>query len=84
GPDIAPPVSGVQTPPGAPNSYDESLGPAPYIGQPGNPMPIGPPPPGPDVIPGPVAPTPAPAGPPPAPAGPPLAAEVSAPAGPGQ
>jgi len=66
GPDIAPVQSNLQTPPGYQNAYDEQpLGPAPYIGLPGNPAPIAPPPPGPNVIPGPVAPVPAP-GPPPA------------------
>jgi phospholipid/cholesterol/gamma-HCH transport system substrate-binding protein len=85
GPDIAPVQSTLQTPPGYPNAYNEEPGPAPFIGVPGNPAPIQPPPPGPNVIPGPVAPTPAP-GPSPlsgqAPAGPPLPAEAaSAPAG---
>jgi phospholipid/cholesterol/gamma-HCH transport system substrate-binding protein len=80
--------SNLQTPPGYPNAYNEEPGPLPYIGQPGHPGPIPPPPPGPEVIPGPVAPTPAPvSGPPPgpAPAGPPLPAEAaSVPAGGGQ
>jgi phospholipid/cholesterol/gamma-HCH transport system substrate-binding protein len=61
GPDIAPVQSNLQTPPGYQNAYDEQpLGPAPYIGLPGNPAPIPPPAPAPGVIPGPVAPTPAP------------------------
>jgi len=82
GPDIAPVQSNLQTPPGYQNAYDEQpLGPAPYIGLPGNPAPIAPPPPGPNVIPGPVAPVPVP-GPPPAAAPGLLPAEAaSAPAG---
>jgi phospholipid/cholesterol/gamma-HCH transport system substrate-binding protein len=88
GPDIAPVQSNLQTPPGYPNAYNEEAGPAPFIGVPGKPAPIAPPPPGPNVIPGPVAPTPA-AGPSPlsgqAPPGPALPAEAaSAPAGGGQ
>ncbi|HYY00005.1 MAG TPA: MCE family protein [Mycobacterium sp.] len=88
GPDIAPVQSQYQTPPGYQNAYDEQpLGPAPYIGLPGNPAPIQPPPPAPGVIPGPVAPTPAP-GPSPlagqAPAGPPLPAEAASAPGGGQ
>jgi phospholipid/cholesterol/gamma-HCH transport system substrate-binding protein len=79
GPDIAPVQSNYQTPPGYPNAYNEEPGPAPFIGVPGNPAPVAPPPPGPEVIPGPVAPTPAP-GPSPlagqVPAGPVLPAEA--------
>ncbi|SRX92671.1 Mce-family protein Mce1D [Mycobacterium tuberculosis H37Rv] [Mycobacterium shimoidei] len=87
GPDIEPVQSQYQTPPGYPNAYNEEPGPLPFMGVPGNPQPIAPPPPGPNVIPGPVAPTPAPvAGPPPgpAPAGPPLPAEAASSAGAGQ
>ncbi len=87
GPDIAPVQSTYQTPPGYPNAYNEEPGPAPFIGVPGNPAPIAPPPPGPEVIPGPVAPTPAP-GPSPlagqAPAGPALPAEAASAPGGGQ
>jgi phospholipid/cholesterol/gamma-HCH transport system substrate-binding protein len=86
GPDIAPVQSNLQTPPGFPNAYDQQPGPLPFIGVPGRPGPIPPPPPGPEVIPGPVAPTPAPVSGPapgPPPAGPPLPAEV-APVGAGQ
>jgi phospholipid/cholesterol/gamma-HCH transport system substrate-binding protein len=86
GPDIVPVQSNLQTPPGYPNAYNEEPGPAPFIGVPGNPAPILPPPPGPEVIPGPVAPTPAP-GPSPlagqAPPGPALPAEAAS-AGGGQ
>ena len=64
GPDISPVQSNLQTPPGPPNAYNEQPGPLPYIGQPGNPGPIPPPPPAAGVVPGPVAPTPAPATPP--------------------
>jgi phospholipid/cholesterol/gamma-HCH transport system substrate-binding protein len=79
GPDIPPVQSILQTPPGPPNAYNEEPGPLPYIGQPNHPGPIPPPPPGPEVIPGPVAPTPAPvSGPAPGPAGPPLPAEAGA------
>jgi phospholipid/cholesterol/gamma-HCH transport system substrate-binding protein len=87
GPDIAPVQSNLQTPPGAPNDYDEAPGPLPYIGQPGNPAPVPPPPPAPAVVPGPVAPTPAPVSGPapgPAPAGPPLPAEAGLSMGAGQ
>ena len=88
GPNIPPVQSNLQTPPGPPNAYNEEPGPLPYIGQPGHPGPIPPPPPGPEVIPGPVAPTPAPVfgpAPGPGPAGPPLPAEAaSAPSGGGQ
>jgi phospholipid/cholesterol/gamma-HCH transport system substrate-binding protein len=87
GPDIAPVQSTYQTPPGYPNAYNEEPGPAPFIGVPGNPAPIAPPPPGPEVIPGPVAPTPAP-GPSPlagqAPPGPALPAEAASGPGGGQ
>jgi phospholipid/cholesterol/gamma-HCH transport system substrate-binding protein len=80
GPDIAPVQSQYQTPPGYPNAYNEEPGPAPFIGVPGNPAPIAPPPPGPNVIPGPVAPTPAPGpsplGAPAPPPGPALPAEA--------
>lgn len=62
GPDIAPVDSQYQTPPGAPNSYDTSPGPRPFIGLPPGQAPIPPPPPAPNVLPGPVAPTPAPVG----------------------
>ncbi|MGV0625675.1 virulence factor Mce family protein [Mycolicibacter minnesotensis] len=58
GPDPAPVESRYQTPPGPPNSYDENAGPLPFIGLPPGQAPIGPPPPGPNVIPGPVAPLP--------------------------
>ncbi len=72
GPDIEPVQSQYQTPPGPPNSYDENPAGVP-IGLPVNPGPLPLPPPGPEVIPGPVAPTPA--GPAPALPGP-LAAEA--------
>jgi phospholipid/cholesterol/gamma-HCH transport system substrate-binding protein len=80
GPDIAPPQSGLQTPPGPPNAYDEYPV-VPPIGVQAPQVPIPPPPPGPEVVPGPVPPTPAPVsaplpGPAPAPAGPPLPAEA--------
>jgi phospholipid/cholesterol/gamma-HCH transport system substrate-binding protein len=43
GPDIPPVQSNLQTPPGYQNAYDEQpLGPAPFIGVPGNPAPISP------------------------------------------
>ncbi len=58
GPNIAPVQSTLQTPPGPPNAYDENPI-VPPIGL-NAPVPIQPPPPGPDVAPGPVAPTPAP------------------------
>jgi phospholipid/cholesterol/gamma-HCH transport system substrate-binding protein len=87
GPDITPVQSNYQTPPGYPNAYNEEPGPAPFIGVPGNPAPIPPPLPGPEVIPGPSAPTPAP-GPSPlvgqAPAGPALPAEAASAPGGGQ
>jgi phospholipid/cholesterol/gamma-HCH transport system substrate-binding protein len=73
GPDIAPPQSGLQTPPGPPNAYDEYPV-LPPIGVPPQ-APIPPPPPGPGVLPGPVAPTPPP--------GPPLPAGAAASTGPG-
>jgi len=73
GPNIEPVQSQYQTPPGPPNAYDENPI-LPPIGL-RAPTPIGPPAPGPEVVPGPVAPTPAPvaapapnAGGPPAPA----------------
>jgi phospholipid/cholesterol/gamma-HCH transport system substrate-binding protein len=78
GPDIAPPQSGLQTPPGPPNAYNEYPV-LPPIGLRAPQVPIPPPPPGPGVVPGPVAPTPAPA----APAGPPLPAEAAVSTGPG-
>ncbi|HEU4360429.1 MAG TPA: virulence factor Mce family protein [Mycobacterium sp.] len=89
GPDIEPVQSQYQTPPGYPNAYNEEPGPLPYLGQPGHgtpdyPRPIAPPPPGPNVIPGPVAPVPAPAAPGPPPAGPPLPAEAISSIGPAQ
>lgn len=59
GPDIEPVQSTLQTPPGPPNAYDEYPV-LPPIGLQAQ-VPIQPPPPGPDVVPGPVAPTPAPA-----------------------
>lgn len=62
GTDIAPPESGLQTPPGPPNAYDEYPV-LPPIGLQAQ-VPIPPPPPGPGVIPGPLAPTPALPGPP--------------------
>jgi phospholipid/cholesterol/gamma-HCH transport system substrate-binding protein len=65
GSDIAPPQSGLQTPPGPPNAYDEYPV-LPPIGVRGPQVPIPPPPPAPGVVPGPVAPTPAPAAPGPA------------------
>jgi phospholipid/cholesterol/gamma-HCH transport system substrate-binding protein len=73
GPNIEPVVSNLQTPPGPPNAYDENPI-VPPIGL-RAPTPIQPPAPGPEVVPGPVAPVPAPvsapapnAGGPPAPA----------------
>ncbi|MCV7429250.1 virulence factor Mce family protein [Mycobacterium montefiorense] len=60
GPNIEPVQSQYQTPPGPPNAYDENPI-LPPIGL-RAPTPIGPPPPGPGVLPGPVAPTPAPVG----------------------
>jgi phospholipid/cholesterol/gamma-HCH transport system substrate-binding protein len=73
GPDIAPPQSGLQTPPGPPNAYNENPV-LPPIGVPAPQVPIPPPLPGPGVTPGPVAPTPA---------GPPPPAEAAASTGPG-
>jgi phospholipid/cholesterol/gamma-HCH transport system substrate-binding protein len=85
GPDIVPVQSNLQTPPGYQNAYDEQpLGPAPYIGLPGNPAPIPPPPPAPGVIPGPVAPTPSPLAGQAPPPGPALPAEAASAAGGGQ
>jgi phospholipid/cholesterol/gamma-HCH transport system substrate-binding protein len=85
GPDIAPVQSNLQTPPGYQNAYDEQpLGPAPYIGLPGNPAPIPPPPPAPGVIPGPVAPTPSPLAGQAPPPGPALPAEAASASGGGQ
>jgi phospholipid/cholesterol/gamma-HCH transport system substrate-binding protein len=80
GPDIAPPQSGLQTPPGPPNAYNEYPV-LPPVGVQAPQVPIPPPPPGPGVVPGPVAPTPAPG---PGPAGPPLPAEAAVSTGPGQ
>ena len=77
GPNVAPAQSTLQTPPGPPNAYDEN----PILPPMGvrAPVPIQPPPPGPNVIPGPVAPTPAPVSAPAANAGgPPLPAETGA------
>ncbi|WP_045384785.1 virulence factor Mce family protein [Mycobacterium kyorinense] len=59
GPDAAPPPSGVQTPPGPPNAYDEYPV-VPPIGLQAPQVPVPAPPPAPGVVPGPVAPTPAP------------------------
>jgi phospholipid/cholesterol/gamma-HCH transport system substrate-binding protein len=75
GPNIEPVQSTLQTPPGYPNAYDEN----PILPPNGlrAPVPIQPPPPGPDVIPGPVAPTPAPvAAPAPNAGGPPVPADA--------
>lgn len=58
GPDPAPVDSQYQTPPGPPNAYDEAPGPLPFVGLPAGQAPLAPPPPGPNVIPGPVAPLP--------------------------
>ncbi|KUH82866.1 MULTISPECIES: virulence factor Mce family protein [unclassified Mycobacterium] len=78
GPDIAPPPPG-QNMAGPPNAYNESSPlPPPWYPQPGPP-----PGPAPGVVPGPVPGGSPPAGPPAPPPGP-LAAEASAPAGPGQ
>ena len=74
GPDIAPVQSDLQTPPGPPNAYDENPI-VPPIGL-HAPVPIQPPPPGPDVVPGPVAPTPAPVGTAPDAGGPPVPADA--------
>ena len=74
GPNIEPVQSNLQTPPGPPNAYNE----VPILPPNGlnAPVPIQPPPPGPEVIPGPVAPTPAPvSAPAPGAGGPPLPAE---------
>jgi phospholipid/cholesterol/gamma-HCH transport system substrate-binding protein len=77
GPNIEPVQSTLQTPPGPPNAYDEQPV-VPPIGL-RAPVPIQPPPPGPEVIPGPVAPTPPPvAAPAPNAGGPPLPAEAGA------
>jgi phospholipid/cholesterol/gamma-HCH transport system substrate-binding protein len=75
GPNIEPVQSTLQTPPGYPNAYDEH----PWVPPAGLnvAVPIQPPPPGPEVIPGPVAPTPAPvSAPAPNAGGPALPAEV--------
>lgn len=58
GPNIEPVQSNLQTPPGPPNAYDEN--PVLPVNGLNAPVPIQPPPPGPGVVPGPVAPTPAP------------------------
>jgi phospholipid/cholesterol/gamma-HCH transport system substrate-binding protein len=77
GPNIAPVQSTLQTPPGPPNAYDENPV-LPPVGL-NAPVPILPPPPGRDVVPGPVAPTPSPvAAPAPKAGGPPLPAEAGA------
>jgi phospholipid/cholesterol/gamma-HCH transport system substrate-binding protein len=74
GPNIEPVQSQYQTPPGPPNAYDENPI-LPPIGL-RAPVPIQPPPPGPDTIPGPVGPTPAPVGAPaPNAGGPPMPAD---------
>ncbi|MBX9978720.1 MAG: mammalian cell entry protein, partial [Mycobacterium gordonae] len=73
GPDIQPVQSTLQTPPGPPNAYDEYPV-LPPIGLQAQ-VPVPPPAPGPNVIPGPVAPTPAAPGPAAA-VGAPLPAEV--------
>jgi len=75
GADNAPPPSGLQTPPGPPNAYNEYPV-VPPIGVQAPQVPIPPPPPAPGVVPGPVAPTPAPGGAPPP-------AEAAASTGPG-
>jgi phospholipid/cholesterol/gamma-HCH transport system substrate-binding protein len=77
GPNIEPVQSNLQTPPGPPNAYDEQ----PWVPPSGlnAQVPIQPPPPGPEVLPGPVAPTPAPvSAPAPNAGGPPLPAEAGA------
>jgi len=77
GPNIEPVESNLQTPPGYPNAYDEV--PVLPVNGLNVPVPIQPPPPGPEVLPGPVAPTPAPvSAPAPNAGGPPLPAEVGA------
>ena len=77
GPNIEPVQSTLQTPPGYPNAYDEV--PVLPVNGLNAPVPIQPPPPGPEVLPGPVAPTPAPvSAPAPNAGGPPLPAEVGA------
>ena len=73
--DIAPPPSGLQTPPGPPNAYDEYPV-LPPVGVRAPQVPIPPPPPAPGVVPGPVAPTPAPGASP-------LPAEAAVSTGPG-
>jgi phospholipid/cholesterol/gamma-HCH transport system substrate-binding protein len=77
GPNIEPVQSTLQTPPGPPNAYDEN----PVLPPNGlrAPVPIQPPPPGPDVAPGPVAPTPVPVfAPAPGAGGPPVATDAGA------
>lgn len=60
GPDIEPVDSQYETPPGAPNDYNEEAGPLPYLGLPVPQAPHPAPPPGPGVVPGPVPPGSAP------------------------
>jgi phospholipid/cholesterol/gamma-HCH transport system substrate-binding protein len=75
GPNIEPVQSTLQTPPGPPNAYDENPV-VPPIGLRAQ-TPIQPPAPGPQVAPGPVAPTPAPVGAPaPNAGGPPIPADT--------
>jgi phospholipid/cholesterol/gamma-HCH transport system substrate-binding protein len=75
GPNIEPVQSNLQTPPGYPNAYNEV--PVLPVNGLNAPVPIQPPPPGPEVVPGPVAPTPAPvSAPAPNAGGPPLPAEA--------
>jgi phospholipid/cholesterol/gamma-HCH transport system substrate-binding protein len=75
GPNIEPVQSNLQTPPGYPNAYNEV--PVLPVNGLNAPVPIQPPPPGPEVLPGPVAPTPAPvSAPAPNAGGPPLPAEA--------
>jgi phospholipid/cholesterol/gamma-HCH transport system substrate-binding protein len=77
GANIVPVQSTLQTPPGPPNAYDEYPV-VPPIGLNAS-VPIQPPPPGPGVVPGPVAPTPAPvSAPAPNAGGPALPAEMGA------
>jgi phospholipid/cholesterol/gamma-HCH transport system substrate-binding protein len=77
GPNIEPVQSTLQTPPGPPNAYDEN--PVLPVNGLRAPVPIQPPPPGPDVAPGPVAPTPVPVfAPAPGAGGPPVATDAGA------
>ena len=74
GPNIEPVQSNLQTPPGYPNAYDEV--PVLPVNGLNAPVPIQPPRPGPEVAPGPVAPTPAPvSAPAPNAGGPPIPAD---------